>query len=367
MDWLEEWKKRDPYLQDMDGFLKFVEQKEKELQVKIQVWVDDGYNGGYQIYLTVPVDAVPDEYKNTDILLKAMEIEKTVDKIRKFFSPNMDRCAPNRLDLRPGATTIFRNKDGEWFYYGDYSHIPEEDIESNAKILWKIWRTVGSHFPSVSGVSKDYQCDCGSVYLRYDPDAEKPDFPALGRYEMSLERTIGEAERWNVPIKPLETEEPEDPVWEELSMLAHSLTLEEIPNIDDPFEDNYVWVTQDDLPVCTLNRQSIPEVTKCLAEGRLVWNPADDFELMRQGGLDLIHPFLREQKTLVWREEDVEWDAEASRMRDFYHGRFNREELEAMKVDALKDICRAKSLNVHRKHDMIEAILEANYGIEQLA
>ena len=33
MDWVEEWKKRDPYFLDMEGYLKFVEQKERETQV----------------------------------------------------------------------------------------------------------------------------------------------------------------------------------------------------------------------------------------------------------------------------------------------------------------------------------------------
>jgi len=364
MDLVEEWKRRDPYLSDMDGFLEFVEQKEGELHVKIQVWLDKGYNGGYQIYLEVPIEEIPESYKNTDILQKAEKIDRMVGKIREFFSPNMDRDAPNKLGLKPGATTIFKKKDGKWHYYGDYAHIPKEDIDNNAKILWKIWKIVGSHLPNVWGVSKDYQCDSGSVYLKYDSDSEKPDFPALGRYGMSLERTMEEAERWGKPIKPLETEEPSGLIWEEFSVLVHSLMLEEIPNIDDPFEDNYIWVTLEDLPVCTFYRPTVPEVVNFLARGREVWDPENDFDLMRNGGLDLIHPFLREQRTLVWREEDVEWDAEASYMRDLYYQRYDREELEAMKVDVLKDICKAKNLQVkHRKYDMIEAILEANYNI----
>jgi len=347
----------------VEGYLKFVEQKEKELRVQIQVWLDKGYNRGYQIYLEVPFDAIPEAYKNTDILQKAQEIERTVEKIGEFFSPRMERCAPNKFGLRPGATTIFRNKDGKWYYYGDYSHIPEEDIDNNAKILWKIWKTVGSHFPSVWGVSKDYQCDSGSVYLRYADTSKPPCFPALGRYGISLERTMKESERWNEQIKPLETEEPEGPIWEELHLLTRSLLLEEIPNLDDPFEDGYVWTTQDDLPVCTIYRPTIPEVMSYLAEGRQVWDPVSDFDLMRSGGLDLVHPFLREQRTLVWGEEYVEWDDEAHRMRDLYYTKFSREELQAIKVDELKDICRAKNLNVkHRKYDMIDAILEANYN-----
>ena len=364
MDWLEEWKKHDPYLLDTEGFLRFVEQKESELHVKVQVWMDSRYSGGYQIYLEVPIEAIPEEHKNTDVLEKAKEIGKTVEKIGEFLSANMERCAPNKLGLRPGATTIFRNKDGKWYYYGDYSHIPEEDIDSNAKILWKIWKMVGSHFPNVWGVSKDYQCDSRSVYLRYDTDVEKPNFPALGVYGMTFERTMKEAERWKEQIKPLETEEPEGPVWEELYLLARSLWLEEIPNLTDPFEDDYVWITQDDLPVYVMNRPSIPEVMNYLAKGREMWDPENDFDLMRSGGLKLVHPFLREQKTLVWREEDVEWDAEASRMRDLYYTTFNRKELEAKNVDTLKDICEAKNLQVkHRKYDMIDAILEANYNI----
>jgi len=364
-DLVEEWKKRDPYFLDTEGFLKFVEQKEKELQVKIQVCVDRGY-GGYEVYLEVPIDEMPEEYKNTDILKKAEEIERTVDKIREFFSPNMDRCAPNKLGLKPGATTIFRKKDGEWCYYGDYTHIPKEDIDSNARILWKIWKTVGSHFPSVWGVSKDYQCDSRSVYLRYDANAsEKPEFPALGRYGMSLERTMEEAKRWKEQIKPLEAEEPEGPIWEELHLLAQSLLFEEIPNLDDPFEDGYVWVTQGDLLVCRVYKPSIPEVMNYLAEGREKWDPENDVELISQGGLELIHPFLREQKTFVWRREDVEWDAEASYMRDLYHTCFTREELETMKVDKLNDICKAKNIKQakHSKYDMIDAILEMNYNI----
>jgi len=357
MDWVEEWKKRDPYFLDMEGYLKFVEQKERETQVKIQVWMDNGYSGGYQIYLTVPIDAIPEAYKNTDILQKAEEIEKTVDKIRDFFSPNMERCAPNKLGLKPGATKVFRKKDGKWYYYGDYSHIPNEDIDSNAKILWKIWKTVGSHFPSVWGVSKDYQCDSGSVYLRYADASDKPNFPALGRYEMSLERTIEEARKWNETIKPLETEEPEDPLWEELSVLAHALMLEEIPNLDDPYEDDYVWITEDDLAIYLIHKNTIPEVTEYLAKGRQMWDPQSDYDFMRN--INLFHPFLREDRTFVWREEDVEWDAAASNMRDLYYKQFDREELQAMKVNALKAVCKAKNLNVkHRKYDMVDAILE---------
>ena len=35
-----------------------------------------------------------------------------------------------------------------------------------------------------------------------------------------------------------------------------------------------------------------------------------------------------------------------------------------MKVDELKDVCKAKNLQVkHRKYDMVDAILEANYSI----
>jgi len=364
-DWVEEWKKRDPYFLDMDGFLKFVKQKETEIRVKVEVWVDKGYNGGYDIYLSVPFDVVPDEYKNTDVLEKAEEIERRMDKIREFFSPNMDRCAPNKLGLRPGATKVFRKEDGKWYYYGDYSHVPQEDIDNNAKILWKIWKTVGSHLPGVWGVSKDYQCDSRSVYLIYKTKASKePDFPALGRYEMSLERTMQEAERLNEPIKPLETEEPEGPIWEELHLLAQSLLLEEIPNLDDPFEDDYIWVTQDDLPICSIHKPSIPEVMNYLAEGKETWEPENDVELMRQGGLGIIHPFLREQRTFVWAEEDVEWDAEPADMRDLYHRQFSREELGTKKVDELKNICKAKNLQVKRgKHEMINAILEANYSV----
>ena len=367
MSLVEEWKKTDPYMLDMDGFLKFVEQKEGELQVKIKVWMAKGYNEGYQIFIQVPFDAVPEEYKNTDVLRKAQEIGKTVEKIGEFFSPNMDRCASNKFGLRPGATKVFRKEDGKWYYYGDYSHVPEEDIDCNAKILWKIWMTVGSRFPSVWGVSKDYQCTSRSVYLRYNADtSEEPNFPALGRYGMTLERTMQEAERWNEPVKPLETEEPEGSVWEEWGLVTEALMLERIPNVDDPFEDGYVWITQGDLPVCIVRRPSVPEVVSFLARGREMWNPEDDFDLMRSGGLDLIHPFLREQRTLVWT--DVQWDAEASRMRDLYYKRFDREELEAMKVDELKDVCKAKSLQVkHRKYDMVDAILEANYNIMEEA
>jgi len=37
---------------------------------------------------------------------------------------------------------------------------------------------------------------------------------------------------------------------------------------------------------------------------------------------------------------------------------------ETIKADALKDICKGKNLQVkHRKHDMIDAILEGNYSI----
>jgi len=47
-------------------------------------------------------------------------------------------------------------------------------------------------------------------------------------------------------------------------------------------------------------------------------------------------------------------------MRDYYYRRFDREELEAIKVDMLMDICKAKNLQVNqRKYEMINAILEA--------
>ncbi|MCW4020058.1 MAG: hypothetical protein NWF14_02355 [Candidatus Bathyarchaeota archaeon] len=277
-----------------------------------------------------------------------------------IFSPNDDRTAPNKAGLKPGHTVVFRNKDGRWYYTGDFRHCEKEDIDDNAKVLWKILKTVGTFFPSCYGISKDYQCNAFSLHLRYDV-GNPPYLPPFGRIGCSREYTIELAEGYGEPVKPLETEEPEGSLGDELSLLAQAIIHED----PETLADYDVNVITTDLPIISIQKSTIPEVEEYLAEGSQEWDPENDFDLMRQGGLEMIHPFLRKRKTLVWREEEIVWEPSAFHMRVLHNKRFSRIELKSMKGAELKEVCFAKNLSgvQHRKYDMIDAILEANYNI----
>lgn len=366
MDWIEEWKKRDPYFQDIEGFQKFIEQKERELHVQASVTLDTGYTSqGYLIYLEIPYADVPDEYRTHPDTKEEQQIENMINELRKLLLAQDFNRIDSPIGLRPGATSIFKDIEGKWKYFGDYSHCGEEDIDLNAQIMWKIWKVIGSQIKGCYGVHKDYQCE--SLYFCQEEGAEKVKLPPFSVYPWSRDRIIGDATSWGESIKLLIVEEPTEAIWSQIEVLVNALLSANIPNRTDPFEKGFIWTLPENepLPVLALHRKTIPDVMNTLAKGGgIYWDPENSIDIMRNGGLEILHPFLRKSYTLAWNPDEVFWDEEAEWMRKTYYQKFDRAELQQHKVAELIKICRAKNLNVvHRKNDMIDAILEANFNI----
>lgn len=347
---LAEWKLRDPYMLDFEGFQRFLEEKDKEVPVILEVGVSKGWGqvNGYQIWVMIPYEEVPEEYRERDDK-EAKEIEWTIETLRR---------ALKNIGLNDGMTKVFRQGD-KWYYSGDFQHLPKENIEENAKILWNLWKTVGYLVDGAYGCSKAYD---DTLYIDVDPQEHKsgkelPPFLIIG-YDPQV--YIGQINNiYKEPILPLETEETAEPIWGEISVLAKVLWLADLKD-----EPNWTVPEGEPFPIGTINRKSIPEVMNYLAKGRERWAPEESWELERQGGLEMVHPFLRKEMVFAWKPEEVVWTEEAEAFRDMYYHRYTLEELEPLKVDDLKRIAISKNINPQqRKDELITAILEANSSI----
>ena len=380
VDLVEEWKKRDPYFQDVEGFQKFIEQKENELQVQVGVSLSlqTGFGSdGYEIWLEIPYDQIPEEYKSETYEEQEQKVQNLIDKltialrnigfrklpISAYFDNVEKKEAMKSSGLRPGSTTVFRKKDGKWYYYGDESHCGEENIRHNAKFLWKVWKTAGSLVPNCFGVGKPYQCD--DIYLRIE-GKNSVRFPPFYVLRGNLEYIMKDIDSYHHKVYLCETEEPSEPLWENIAVLSKAILSTPIPNTDDPFEADFVWALPENqpLPILRIWRKTIPEVKNYLAKGNEIWDPENSIDIMRNGGLEILHPYLRRYRILAWNPEEVVWDPGAAELHDLYYKKFSREELLQLKVAELWKICKAKTLTVvRRKSDMMDAVLEANFNI----
>lgn len=368
-DWVEEWRKHDPHLLDIEGFQRFLAEKELELHVKVTVSLNSGYNQGYDIFLEVPYEEIPEEHRNRSVIEKeerikdlTEQLEGILKKAELLFNIYDSQEESMLKGLRAGAVHVYRKDDGEWYYYGDESHSGEENIRHNANLLWKVWKAVGSLIPKCFAVAKPFQCN--TIYLWCKQSERPPDLPPFTMMRADLGYFLREVTQYGHVERQVDIEDPTEPFWDEMAIYAKAILDEGVPNTYDPFEDDYEWVVPEGegLPIMLVHKGTIPEVEAWLKEQRLEWDPANDFDIARQGGVEIMHPYLRERRFLVWKE--VEWTENAKQMQELYYTRYLKPDLEAMKNDQLKVIVKAKNLDVkHRKHDMIEAILAANYNL----
>jgi len=346
---LEEWKKQDPYLENFEGFQRFLEDKEKEVHVRVEVDVTKsfGLEHGYHVYLLILYEDVPEEYKAKDDV-EAERIEVTIDDLRECLE---------RIGLKNGATWVWK-QDDKWFYSGDFTHCPKEDIDSNAKILWKLWRTAGCHIGGCFGMSKAYDRD---IYIDLNLETHKdsntllPPFTILKGTPSVQAREVRET--YKEPVYPLVPEEPEEPIWHEISTYAKILRLADLKDESD-------WTIETDFLALAIPKQTIPDIVAFCREGRELWQPEYEEFVRRNGGLEILHPIMRKDIIFAWSPEDVVWSEEAETLREMYYRKYSLDELEPLKVADLKKIAISKNLNTKgRKDELITAILEANSKI----
>ena len=104
-------------------------------------------------------------------------------------------------------------------------------------------------------------------------------------------------------------------------------------------------------------RESIPDVERFVAKGKELWNPFHDIDILRSGGVELLHPALRKELTFVWNNSLVLWQKEADQAYRIFYKTWSREELGSRTVAELREICRAKKLDCQgRKPELIERI-----------
>lgn len=406
-NWVSEWMKTDPYMIDIEGFEKFVKEKEKELRVQISV---DLCDGGFQLFVEVPSSQIPTEQKNeSEVARKEEQVQIVADRINELLkqlgkTERNGEMVEDSEGLRPGSvhvtmrpplvcrpdiclryiqkwkeavarTNHFTIPDDEeeepvwwrimkeewnnceWVYHGDESHCGEENIQHNAKILWQIWNAIGKLVPTCYGIGKPYQCD--SIYL-YCYEATQ--FPQFGIMETDVLHVLREHYDHEIRLLKIETTEL-DEIGVQLNGLGKTLLSMEIPNTEDIYRDDYVWILgEQPLPVMSMIRGNIPEVLEYLSTGGECWDPENDSEsLYLNGGVEMIHPFLRRELKLKWTEDDVVWSEQAEEYRTLFYTRFNDSELAAKTVEELSRIASAKGIRGHsRKQDLIDAILEAN-------
>jgi len=464
---VEEWRKTDPYLLDIEGFLDSLKVKENELHVEATIDVNEA--SGYYIWLQIPYAEIPDSYKTT-VEFKAKElrierlsreIEETLAKL-KFNGDvwvgrghNEERPTYPKGLMIPGSTDVFKYhtlkmpepsdtvvetdkdlahyihtrlrecgiftsdetstaetkyvytggkseyepndsigriiyasaiqqpnkkeyadnlieidfeerlrpfKEGVWYYYGDEEHSGEQEIKQNAEIMWQVGKALSPLLPILS-IHKDYDVRNIGIGLKTKKEVRLPPFSA-GR--TSLRRIMKEGFEYEHQIRLVEAIESTDSVYVELATLVEAMLKEGVPNTEDMFEEDYVFLLNEDepMPIMGVYRATIPEVLAYLKEGKEEWNPENDSDIGQNGGIDIVHPYLRTPKTLVWKE-DVEWSDEADAMKQLYFNTYSDETLKDIKNDQLQLICKAKDLKCAKlRGEMVQAILESSYSTQ---
>lgn len=400
-DWVQEWMKTDPYMIDIEGFEKFMKEKEKELRVQVSVSLCSDMRGtrDFQIWIEVPSNQIPEEMKNEkevaqkerQVQTVAMQIEDLLKQLgRTDHGESGDESSEG---LRHGSVHVFlqppltcrpdiciqavhsRNEDEEqepvwwkivkeewnnceWVYSGDESHCGEENIAHNAKILWQIWNAIGKLVPTCFGIGKDYQCN--NIYLYCYEDTL---FPPFSTMEASVVRLLKDSNDYEDALRFLKIETTElDETGLQLNELGKTLLSIDIPNTEDIERNDFIWILgEQPLPMLSRIGSNVPEVLSYLSTGEEWWDPENDDNVWRNGGMEMIHPFLRRELKLKWNEEDVIWDEAAEEFRTLFYTRFTDQELAQKTVEELSKIANAKGIRGHaRKQDLIDEILKAN-------
>lgn len=284
----------------------------------------------------------------------AMQIVKTA-----WTQPNKKEAADSLIDREEGIR-LSQLEEGKWYYFGDEQHRKEKRIRHNAEVMLKLWKTVGKHLPNCWLIHKDY--DMRTIYFGLRQGARKVRLPPFSIYGWDIKRVLFAIFSYDREIHELETDEPVGDQWEVIEQLALMLLEEGIPNYDDPFEDDYVWVLEKGrpLPVISAGSQTIGEVVEFLAKGEIEWDPAYDEVVRGSGGIEVVHPFLRRPLTLVWQPEEAVWEPPADTCREIWYRKYDYEELTPLTVKDLRAICVAKGLNPQgRKYELIEKIHKA--------
>jgi hypothetical protein len=122
-DWVEEWKKKDPYMLDIEGFEEYVTRKTMEMPVDVVITRGDTNYKGYYLSLELPYNAIPDQYKNLIDHDEEIRVQKLIDRLSEQLGKNIGfnrgdysnhilvSDPPPIFDengFRPGSTTIFR-------------------------------------------------------------------------------------------------------------------------------------------------------------------------------------------------------------------------------------------------------------------
>lgn len=333
---LKEWKQRDPYLLDFEGFERFLKEKSKETQVHLTVSMNHDYS--YSIF--IELDVTFGEH------LEEQEISrKDQDRIIQLSESFAELV--KRIELRYGATYVFR-KDGKWWYWGDFDHCPKEDLMFNVEQLCKLWQTVGRHIKGAFGVSKAYD---HTLYIDTLSDTEQwLQGITIIHSDMSGFLT-------NINHQPIHRlNKPE------FKVSGEWLTLEEVtksllglPMIDD------CWLERRDelIPIACVYKDNVVAVEDFIAKQREVWNPFTDYDIQRNDMFDLLHPALQKELTLVWNDSLVLWEEDAAKARKIFLTKFDLEELQAKKVSELQEICRIKKIDASgRKDELTDRIAE---------
>jgi len=100
---LEEWKKRDPYLLDFDGFERLLAEREREERARLTVSLNHDYT--YTILLEL-ADVTFGKYMEENGI-STYEQERILRLERQFVG------GLQRIDFQNGATYVFRKKDGK--------------------------------------------------------------------------------------------------------------------------------------------------------------------------------------------------------------------------------------------------------------
>lgn len=331
---LDKWLKEDPFLTDVEGALRSLETE----IIPVKVTVHLSHTEGYEIWLEIPLRVVQPEDPEPD---------EEYYRLKETFLHEL-----KRIRLKKGATSVYREEDGKWYWYGDLEHCSKEDIMENVETLWKLWNTVGKQIKGAFGVTKDYD---HSVYIATltSTDQGLPGISIM-HYDMPCFR------RNHGPTHPLDLGLDLSDDWTVLERLTESLLLHELLK-GNPDED--IWTLHTDLPAMAIWRKTAPEVEEYLEQRTEKWDPFNDIDVQRNGGVEIIHPFLRRVLRFTW--ETAEWHPGAERARELYYRQFTYEELTQLHADELKAICVAKGLSSQgRKDELIEAIHKACWKVD---
>ena len=340
---LEEWKQRDPYLSDFEGFERFLKEKSKEAKVHLSVSLNNDCS--YSIFIAL--DFTYGKYFEESGLSR--KDRESIEELTSRFLTLL-----TRIELRNGATYVFK-KDGKWYYWGDFNHCPKEDLMFNVAQLCKLWQAVGRHIKGAYGVSKAFD---RSLYVE-TLSKTKRGLPGISLLHWDMNCLLRDLS--NQPTYPLNKPNFElSDEWRKLEVVTNSFLS--FPVIEDD------WLERRDelIPVAVLYRKNVVMVEEFIAKRKEQWNPFTDYEIQRNGVFDLLHPALQKELTMVWDDSLVVWEEDAEVARKIFYKKFDMEELQTIKVGKLREICRIKKLDARgRKDELIDRI--ADFDIKALA